>query len=428
MDTVDHPVEHPLRKRYILALIVLILITLFGVGYATLFTSLGNRMLAPLVQDQLSSALQHPITLKTFTLTPDRFEISLIDEAENSVDTKGSYTLFPLKINAHYDANLSTLKGINTTKLPIDLNGTIKGAHHRLSLLGTGHIFKGRIDYNTSFRFFSLSAAQLIIHNVPYQPFMDTFEYPHDSDTILNGEIQISGIDKRDINATGRLIATTHRFNPSLLKEDNESFDFWSLFADKNGKIKPFTINATLQASIDELGILEQFATYPLRTKATLNASLYGSQQELRLDATAYAAKGKADATLTLYRLRPKYLHLDVKHADARSLFKLLSLPSPITGEINGRVNSNFTEGTIALEIQKASTVPSVLKEHYGITQPLIAFNSSVKMVIKPKLTHYSGTFTSNLEDIPFEATPAHDQMLRELLRQINQNRPKGEI
>ncbi|MDP3466631.1 MAG: hypothetical protein Q8R86_12750 [Sulfuricurvum sp.] len=428
MDTVDHPVERPLRKRYILTMIALILIMLLSIGYAVLFTSFGNRLLAPLVQNQLSSALEHPITLKTFTLTPNRFEISLIDEVENSVNSKGSYTLFPPKINARYDANLSTLKGINTTKLPIDLNGTIKGAYHRLSLFGTSHIFKGQIDYNTSFRFFSLSAAQLVIHNVPYQPFMDTFEYPHDSDTILNGEIQLSGIDKRDINATGRLIATTHRFNPSLLKEDNESFDFWSLFADKNGKIKPFIINATLNTSIDELGILEQFATYPLRTKATLNASLHGSQQELRLDATAYAAKGKADATVTLYRLRPKYLHLEVKHADALSLFKLLSLPSPITGEINGRVNSDFTEGTIALEIQKAMTIPSVLKEHYGITQPLIAFDSSVKVVIKQKLIHTSGTFTSNLEDIPFEATPTHDQMLRELLRQINQNAGKGKI
>lgn len=428
MDTVDHPVERPLRKRYILAMIVLILITLFGVGYATLFTSLGNRMLAPLVQDQLSSALEHPITLKTFSLTSKKFELSLVDEAKNSINTKGAYTLFPLKINAHYDANLSAMKGINTTKFPLDMKGIAKGTYSSLSLLGSAHIFKGEIDYNTSLRSLSLDSADLVFHNVPYQPFMDTFEYPHDSDTILNGEIQISGIDKRDINATGRLIATTHRFNPSLLKEDNESFDFWSLFADKNGKIQPFTIHATLKTSIDELGILEQFVTYPLCTKATLNASLHGSQQELRLDTTAYAAKGKADATLTLYRLRPKYLHLEVKHADALSLFKLLSLPSPITGEINGRVNSNFTEGTIALEIQKATTVPSVLKEHYGITQPLIAFDSSIKMVIKPKLIHYSGTFTSTLEDIPFEATPAHDQMLRELLRQINQNRLKGEI
>ncbi len=428
MDTVDHPVEHPLHKRYILAMIALILIALLGVGYVILFTSLGNRLITPLVQNQLSSALKYPITLKTFTLTPNRFEISFLDDANNSVNSKGSYTLLPPKINARYDANLSALKGINPTKLPIDLNGTIQGATHRLSLVGTSHIFKGSIDYNTTLRFFSLSSAQLVIHNLPYQPFMDTFEYPHDSDTVLNGDIHLSGIDKRDINATGRLIATTHRFNPSLLKEDNESFDFWSLLADENGKIQPFTINAALKVSIDELGILEQFVTYPLRTKATFNASLRGSQHDLRLNATAYAAKAKTDATVTLYQLRPKSLHLEVKHADALSLFKLLSLPSPITGDIDASANTDFTDATIVLKIPKATTIPSVLKEHYGITQPLIAFNSSVKVVIKPKLIRYSGTFISNVEEIRFEATPAHDQMLRELLRQINQNAAKGEI
>lgn len=428
MDTVDHPVEHPLRKRYILAMIIIILITLFGVGYVTLFTSLGNRLLSSLVQDQLSSALKHPLTLTTFSLTSKKFELSLVDEANNSINAKGVYTLLPPKINAHYDANLSALKGINTTKLPIVMDGTLQGAYHALHLVGETHIFKGSIDTNATLRFFSLSSAQLVIHNLPYQPFMESFEYPHDSDTVLNGEISLSGIDKRDINATGRLIATTHRFTPSPLKEDNESFDFWSLLADENGKIQPFTINATLKTSIDELGILEQFVKYPLRTKAALNASLHGSQHKLHLNATAFAAKGKANATLTLEKLRPKHLSLDVKHADALSLFNLLSLPSPITGEIDGQVNTDFTDATIALKIQKATTIPSVLKEYYGITQPLISFDSSVKVVIKPKLIRYSGTFKSNLEDIRFEATPAHDQMLTELLRQINQNAGKGEI
>jgi len=226
MDTVDHPIERPLRKRYILAMIALILITLLGIGYAVLFTSFGNRLLAPLVQDQLSSALKHPITVKTFTLTPNRFEISLLDDANNSVNTKGSYSLLPTRINAFYDANLSTMKGINTTKFPLDVRGIAQGTYSSLSLLGSAHIFKGEIDYNTSLRSLSLDSADLIFHNVPYQPFMDTFEYPHDSDTILNGEIHLSGIDKRDINATGRLIATTHRFNPTILKEVNASFDF----------------------------------------------------------------------------------------------------------------------------------------------------------------------------------------------------------
>ncbi|MCX6074463.1 MAG: hypothetical protein NTY39_09105 [Campylobacterales bacterium] len=429
MDTVDHPIkERPLRKRYILVAIGLILLVMWGIAHTLLFTPLGNWLITPILQNKLTSALQHPITIKTFTLTSDNFELLFVDEVNNSVNTKGSYTLIPPHINALYDTNLSNLAGINTTKFPTETNGTIQGAYHDLHFIGETHIFSGRIDTDATLHFLSLNSAHLVIHNLPYQPFMETFEYPHNSDTVLNGELNISEIEKRDITATGQLTATTHHFKPSPLKENNESFDFWSLLADKEGKIHPFRINADVNLSLDELGIIEQFAHYPLRTKANIHTTLQGTQNRLKLNTTAFAAGGKIDATLTLTKLRPKMVDLTLKHADARSLFKLFSLPAPITGNIDGEINSDFINSTIALEIQKGHTVPSVLKRQYKITQPLIAFNSSIKVTLKPKLIRYSGTFKSDLKDLRFDGSPPHDQMLTNLLRQINHNRDKGEI
>ena len=429
MDTLDLPIkEHPLRKRYIVVAIGLILMTVWAIAHIILFTPLGNWVLSPLLQNKLTSALQHPITIKTFALTSDNFELSFVDEANNSVNAKGSYTLIPHYIDAHYDANLSNGAGINTTKLPIETNGTLQGAYDNLHLTGETHIFSGRIDTDAILHFLSPSSLHLIIHNLPYQLFMDTFEYPHKSDTILNGELNINAIEKRDITATGQLIATTHYFKPSKLKENNESFDFWSLLADKEGKIHPFIIHMDLNMSVDELGIFEQFVHYPLRTKAKIHSVLRGTQNHLKLNTTAFAAGGKIDATLNLTKLRPKMVNLTLKHADALSLFKLISLPAPITGNIDGQLNSDFTNTTIALNIKKGHTLPSVLKRHYKITQPLIAFNSSIKVVLAPKVIHYSGTFKSDLEDIRFDSSPSHDQMLNNLLRQINNNKDKGEI
>ncbi|MFA6144830.1 MAG: hypothetical protein WC691_08505 [Sulfuricurvum sp.] len=429
MDTLDLPIEElPLRKRYIVVTIGLILMTVWAIAHIILFTPLGNWVLSPLLQNKLTSALQHPITLKTFTLTSDNFEFSFVDEANNSVNTKGIYTLIPPHINALYDANLSKLAGINTTKLPIEANGTLQGAYHDLHLTGETHLFSGSIDTNATLHFLSLSSLQLQVHNLPYQPFMETFDYPHTSDTILNGNVNISGIDKRDIIATGQLMTTTHHFKPSPLKEDNESFDFWSLLADKEGKIHPFILHTDLNISVDELGIFEQFTHYPLRTKAKIHSILRGTQNHLKLNTTAFAAGGKIDATLNLSKLRPKMVNLTLKHADALSLFKLISLPAPITGNIDGQLNSDFTNTTIALNIKKGHTLPSVLKRHYKITQPLIAFNSSIKVTLKPKSIHYSGTFKSDLEDIRFDGSPTHDQMLDNLLRQISHTKDKGEI
>ncbi|HEX5710643.1 MAG TPA: hypothetical protein VFX68_04790 [Sulfuricurvum sp.] len=434
MDTLDQPINPPekaLRRDRIrtFTLFILILITIVIVIYSALFTQGGNRLTAPLVKNQLESTLKQPITLQTFFLSYNQFELAFTDEARNSIQTKGHYTLFPPRIDAFYDLNLSTPAGINTLKTPLYINGTLKGAYHRLALSGNVKIFHGAADYNATLLFTQLDSIELELHQIKYQSLMDALEYPHDSDTRLNGNLIVSGLKQRTINASSTLKATTNRFVPSVIMEDdNESFDFWSLLADENGKIAPFTLNAQVNAQIDELGILEQFVSYPLQTSAALNVTLQGSQQQLQLNAQGKAAKGDIDTQLTLHKLRPSKLKLDIKHADIPSLFTLLSLPAPISGTLDGSIDSNFSKATVTLAIQKAHTHPSILKREYGITQPDMTFDSTVKMTITPKERHYSGSFKSNLENIRLDNSPDHDQMLQELLRQINQNRPKGEI
>lgn len=431
MDTADKPLIEPAHsdKIRVITLVMLIIIALVISGCTLLFTPWGNRQIAPIVQKRLESALGQPVTLTAFSLTLNHFEITLRDKVSNHARIVGDYVLFPPQINARYTTNLSVPAGIKSARFPLHLNGSLKGTYHHLTLEGVANVFHGEADYNTTLLFATPSTLTLALREIHYQELMEVLQYPHESDTILNGNLIISGIQQRDINASGILIATTHTFKPSpIMEEDNESFDFWSLLADKNGKIKPFTINANIKAQVDELGILEQFVSYPLRTSASLTATLQGSQHQLLLNAHAKAVQGDIDTRLTLHKLRPSKLQLEIKHADIPTFFTLLSLPVPITGTLNGSVNSDFSNATLSLNIQKARTQSDILKRDYGITQPDMTFDSNVKVILSPKEHHYSGTFTSNLQSLLIQGSPNHDQMLQELLRQINQNRPKGEI
>ncbi len=436
MDTLDQPInltesKKTLRRDRIrtFTVVILILVAIVIILYSALFTQGGNRLVAPLVQNKIESILQQPITLQRFFLNYNRFELNFSDEAHNRVQTHGRYTLFPPHIDAFYNLDLSTPAGINTLKAPLDINGTIKGSYHRLALSGNVKVFQGDVAYNATLLFTKLDSIELELHQISYQKLMDMLEYPHDSDTRLNGNLTVNGLKKRTIKATATLKATTHRFISSpIMEDDNESFDFWSLLADEKGKIAPFTINADINAQVDELGILEQFASYPLRTSASLNATLKGTQHKLQANAHAKAVKGDAHATLDLHNLLPSQLTIDVKHADAFTFFKLLSLPSPITGNLDAHVDTNFSDAILMLEVQKGHTQSSVLKREYGITQPDMVFDSTVKMTISPKERHYSGSFKSNLENLRINNSPNHDQMLQELLRQLQQNRPKGKF
>ena len=425
MDTVNQPLSEPAHsdKIRVITLVILIITALILIISTLLFTPWGNRQIAPIVQKQLESALGQPVTLTTLKLTLTHFELALRDKTNNRAHITGSYILLPPYIDACYDANLSTSEGINMAGLPIEFTGSIKGSYYHLALLGTAHLFSGEMTFDSTLLMMKPNTLSFALHNIHYQELMDALKYPHESDTILNGNLRVSGIVRRDINATGEVIATTHRFKASKIKEDNnESFDFWSLLADKNGKIHPFKIKAKIKAQVDELGILEQFVSYPLRTSASGFVTLQGSQQQLIFNAQAKAVKGNIGTQLTLHKLRPSKLQLTIKHADIPTLFTLLSLPSPATGSLNGSIDSDFSNATVSLDIQKARTQSVILKREYGITQPDMTFDSNIKVILSPKERHYSGVFTSNLQSLKIDGSAEHDQMLQELLAKLKYN------
>lgn len=431
MDTVDQIEIEPQHrdKIRVLTLVIVFIIALIISLYTLVFTPWGNRQIAPIVQNQLESVLGQPVTLTTFKLTLSHFELALSDKTNNHARIEGSYLLLPPYIDARYDGNLSTSEGINIARFPMEFKGSIKGSYYHLALHGTAHLFSGDMTYDSMLLMMKPNTLALTVHDLHYQDLMDALEYPHESDTIVNGNVNIKGIVRRDINATGEIIASTHRFKASkIMEDDNESVDFWSLIADKNGKIAPFKINANIKAQVDELGILEQFVSYPLRTSATLHAKIEGSQHHLTLNADATAAKGKLTTALTLHKLQPQELRLEAKALDAASLFSLLSLPQPFTGQLEGSVLSDFKNSTVKITATKAQSNPEVLKQHYHITQPLIHFNSNVTIHLTPNSTHTSGRFVSDLEDLHFDGSPTHEQMLQELLNQIKSNRPKGNL
>jgi hypothetical protein len=289
-----------------------------------------------------------------------------------------------------------------------------------MSLIGNGEIFNALVNYQVTLASLKPRNAHLSIDHLDYPKLMKYLEYPHNSDTVVDGNITIGGIDTRNITVEGFLTAKTTRFIPSPLKEDdNESFDFWELLADKNGKIQPFKIAASLDAHVDELGIVEQFVSYPLRTPATAHMNLHGTQHMLTTDVTAHVAKGDVKASLQLHKLKPYALNARLRWIDATALFSLLSLPQPMSGKLGGTVESDFTTTTLTLAIKEGQTNPQNFKKYYGITQPLMHFEADFSTKITPKSTQTRGVFTSDLTPLAIDGSPTHDVMMRELLRQI---------
>jgi len=354
--------------------ILLSVFLLVAILYLILFTSIGNRQIQPLVEKKLSVLLQTPVSVDDFSLTHNKLNLDFHDTHQNIYHIQGQFSLITLTLHAVYQANLSNS---NSLKLPLKTSGVLYGGYRTMNVQGSVNIFEGNIQYRTQLFRLHPRNLHVSLNRIDYQSLMTWLEYPHRSSTLLSGEVDLHGLDRRDIEGTVNLRTHTKNFFPSEIVDDNSSFDFLSLFTDDQGKIQPFHLNLTLNTSVDELGILEQFAMLPLRGNANLQTIIQGDQDRLVLDAHSTIAHSDTRARFHWKKLRPSYMYLDMKHADTATLFHLFSKPSP-------------TQGTISLNAEST-----------------------------PKAIHYRGSFSSKVAHLNFDNTTTHEEMLHDLLKAI---------
>ncbi len=398
---------------------LLITLSVLGLLFQLLFSPWGNRILSPVIEASLSKTLSAPVTLHEFDLTYKRFNILFQDNLGNTIRTQGGFSLLTLRMYAHYRIECFQDGGINAAGFPFKSEGALSGGIASFTVHGNADIFQGNFLYGIEFRRFRLATLKLELRDIGYENLLHLFDYPSATDTTLSGNLELRGIDHRDVTGEIRLIAKTHIFKPTPIEPSGEStFDLREFLADRDGRIKPFKVDVSLLATLDNAGIFEQFAGHPLDGPIDLNATLSGDETHLAFSANSTIAESETSLQLKFFRLAPEQLRLDLSHANLKALFNLFALPAPVLGTIDMKGNLTPGDGTFTMRLTHASTLPEILKRDYNLTQPSMRFDAVVSADINPgKGVHYYGSFNSDLQRLSFENNTTHDQMLRELLK-----------
>ncbi len=399
--------------------IVLFVLSAAGVVYLLLFSPPGNRILAPAIEKALSSALSTPVVIDDFTLTHNRFELLIQDEERNALSLQGGFSLITLRLYAHYRIDAPRAGGINPARTPFRAEGLLNGGIAAFDIRGTLRALGGEALYPVQLHRFKPATLHAELNRLSYEELLCFMDYPSSTDTRLSGVIDLRGFDRRNVTGYIRLNADTGRFEPTpiLEQDDNASFDLLSLLADSRGRIKPFDLNVTLDASLNHAGILEQFAGLHLSGPATLSATLVGNHERLLLDATGKAARSDLSLTLDILKLHPEQLRFRIEHADIEHLFQLFSLPAPMSGRADASGNFMPQWGNLTLSLSDAKTHPAVLRSDYNLTQPPLSFDAELSADFDGKGVRYRGGFVSDLQRLDFNGSAPHDEMLRELLK-----------
>ncbi|HEX5328644.1 hypothetical protein [Sulfuricurvum sp.] len=405
-----------------------IILSLLGVLialYLLLFTSLGNRIMTPLIEKSLSYTLATPINVQEFALTRNRFHLLFQDNLGNTLSTQGGFSLLTLRMYAHYRIEGFQRGGFNPISKPFKTEGSLSGGIASFNIHGNGTILDGNIIYKIELHRFSLATMDVELTKIAYAQLMELLQYPSNTDTTISGKIALNGFDRRDVGGKIYLSTHTKRFLPTPITEDsNESVTLKSLLADPNGRVKPFHIDVELNVSLEHAGILEQFVGMPLGGKLHANGNIKGDEKHLRLNASSDVARSDATLLIEIPKLEPSVIIFDLKHADAEQAFALFALPAPLSGELSAYTELNSTDGKMQIVLTKATTRPDVLRDYYHITQPLIRFDATLNADLNKKGVHYRAAFKSDLARLEMDNTTTHDQMLRDLLKTI----PSGSV
>jgi len=407
--------HHTMPGRVLLFIFGLILLLAL-----LLFTPVGNRMMAPVVEKSLTSAFSTPIQVQEFSLSHNRFQLLIQDNFGNTLSTQGGFSLLTLRMYAYYRIECFNDSGFNPISQPFKTEGSLSGGISSFSIHGTGDLLGGHLLYQTELHRFQLASLHLKMDAIGYENLLHLLGYPSQTDTLLSGEINLKGFDRRDVEGEIVLNTQTGHFTPTpILEDSNESFTLKSLLADPYGQIKPFHTKVILDVTLAHAGILEQFVGIPLSGALHLKGRIEGDEKLLRLRASSNVAQSDTSLTVLIPDLEPSSITFDLKGGDAEETFELFALSSPIKGEISAYAELNTTNAHLDIEIQNGVTIPQVLKQTYHLTQPLIRFKGTLHADIANKGVHYQASFTSDLSRMEIDATTTHDQMLRELLKTL---------
>ena len=120
-----------------IAVIVGIVLLLFGGTYWVLFTESGNKMLIPYIESKASEAAGASIQISIFRLTPSSLALDAIYQESVHVRTEGTLSLLAKSFDLDYVIEADSLKTpqINIDE-PISLKGNAKGDLKDINIKG----------------------------------------------------------------------------------------------------------------------------------------------------------------------------------------------------------------------------------------------------------------------------------------------------
>lgn len=359
--------------KWLLSMLLFLALFIFTV-YVLLFTSIGNALTAPIIERQLCRNLHMPVSLTTFILRFDHFQLAVDDRGgSNHVEAEGNFSLPKQRLNGRYTIglhDLSTLQPLTQQPLQGALmsHGFIKGAFRSLDLTGVSDIAQSQTQYRMRLINFAPATITASIEEVQIAKLLAMGVQPRYGDGELFVDLNLSrmhpgategnirlkvrnGRINRDVTArffalprfqgaSFALNATTTIQNSHALSNLTLASTLLSLKANPiHYDLDTGTVTAHYKTKVPDLSGLNFLSKKPLRGEATVQGDLHYNKT-LLLHGQSQSFGGNIIATV-----EDRKLHADLQEVNTLKVLDALGYPAMFDAAMNGSVDYAFGTG-----------------------------------------------------------------------------------
>ncbi len=385
-----------------------IIVFMVALVYVFAFTSIGNSIVKPIIEENIIEQTKLESKLSTFSLDMSSFAIVLEVDKNNIIYINGNYSLFSQAFDVAYRINMDKLESLKLlTNAPIQgvfhTDGTAKGNLAFIKIDGKSDVAKGNTSYHVELTDLHPTSIIAKVKELDLASLLYLGGQKAYANAGINLDVNFKNITPHALDGNILLQTYKGKLDTKLMQKEfainiprtdfsmkldatlkGDDVDYTYILSSNlakiatSGNIIPTPLKTDIKYSVDiqELAVLKPMTGADVRGSFKLNGNVKGTKEELTVDGKSDVAYSDTSFKATLKDFTPQKVKLNVKNLQLARVLYMLKQPSYATGTLALDVDisdakSGKLKGEVVSKIKDGLLNSSYMTKAYEFTTPM---------------------------------------------------------
>ena len=414
-----------------------IVFTLLLAVYTLAFTSFGNNLLKPFLQEQIQAQAGLELELEHFHLRIDELRVLLALDPKNKITLEGTYSLFSLSFDLAYKVEASDLSALaKLAEMPLAgrffTHGTITGDLDTIKVKGQSDLASSETHYEVDILSFKPQALLATVKGLEISELLSMLGQGAYASSRLDGDLTLTSLDPKNLQGDAKItlkegkidtavmqkvydvtLPATEFHSTSQVKLQAQDLIYTTEFVSNlatirsKGSIRPQTLALDLDYHIEikELALLKPLTKTDLRGAFHLRGDIKGDKKSLLLNGISDIAGSDTVFQATLKEFAPHKIHARIKDLKVDKALYMIHQPHYLDALFSAEIKIDNAAigdlaGSVDADLKNGVIDRSTMKRLHNVTLGDTTLSSNAKIKLQGDTIQYSTTLDSNLASL----------------------------